>query len=140
MPVSLESIGTMSQQSQQDRIDLEKIYADYPTEQRLVDVQKFVQDTTHCQWFAARFNARLLGALTLTISGHNATINHLCVRAITRKRHVGRDLLRLMIAQYPLLTYHLQNCLTDKKQSETLAQLMHQAGFSQHGTSFTLKP
>ncbi|MBL4796850.1 MAG: acetyl-CoA sensor PanZ family protein [Oleispira sp.] len=94
MPVHLEHI---SQPSEQDWIDLGKIYADAPPQwlsdnndikaslQALLD-----QDV----WFiSGRFNARLLGAMQARKNGNNITLSHFCVRNITVKRGVAHQML-----------------------------------------------
>lgn len=96
MPVYLEKV---TKASEQDIIDLEKIYCDFPGDVKASELQK-QSDSQHLL-FAARFNDRLLGAMQVVFQDEVAQINYLCVREVTRKRHVARDMLRLLISQYP---------------------------------------
>ncbi|MDB6063314.1 MAG: putative acetyltransferase [Verrucomicrobiaceae bacterium] len=91
MPVSLEVIN---RPDAADLADLEKIYADYPVPptssfENWLDMQR----ETGAMLIAGRFNGRLLGALWLT---NNGRIEHLCVRALTRRRGTARQLLQLL--------------------------------------------
>lgn len=90
MPVYIER---PTQLSDQDRLDLLKVYADAPAwllppfadgaaliEQCLADGSLRV----------ARFNGRLLGAARLEPHGEELRLSHICVRALTRERGVAR--------------------------------------------------
>jgi ribosomal protein S18 acetylase RimI-like enzyme len=89
MPVVVEAVRTPSQQ---DRLDLAKIYADAPAD-------LFAPGETAEVWLAAaladgsliaaRFNDRLLGAARLTRQHDAWRLSHLCVRSVTRRRGVG---------------------------------------------------
>jgi GNAT superfamily N-acetyltransferase len=93
MPVHLEHI---SQPTEQDWIDLGKIYSDAP--------QEWLTDATNIQaslqqlldqgtWLiAGRFNARLLGALKAEKNGNTITLSHFCVRKITVNRGVAHQM------------------------------------------------
>jgi GNAT superfamily N-acetyltransferase len=94
MPVHLEHI---SQPTEQDWIDLDKIYSDAP-QQWLNDSQDIKgslqalldQDI----WFiAGRFNARLLGAMQAEKNGNSITLRNFCVRKITVNRGVAHQML-----------------------------------------------
>lgn len=93
MPVQVE---TVSQPSAQDRLDLARIYADAPDwllaphadAQALIDAGLATGTL-----IAGRFNDRLLGAALLTRGDRPWQLSHLCVRAVTRRRGVGRRLL-----------------------------------------------
>lgn len=130
MPVTLEQVGIINNS---DTTDLEKIYFDYPKAITFADIRTFIDDNEGSRLFAARFNDKLLGALTLNIKDNTATIDHLCVRSITRKRHVGRDLLRLLRQKFPELNLQFESCI----ESEAVSALFKQAGFSQSGNTFT---
>lgn len=94
MPVTLELIAPPSAQ---DLIDLEKIYTDYPIELPWKVIAKQLENDSELRLYAGRFNDRLLGACTVKERDNTLEITHLCVRKITRKRHVARDILRLLL-------------------------------------------
>ncbi|HAT24378.1 MAG: aspartate 1-decarboxylase autocleavage activator PanM [Pantoea sp.] len=79
--------------SAQDRIDLAKIWPD----EDIAELEASLNENVRL--YAARFNARLLGALKLTIAGTQGDISQLEVREVTRRRGVGRYLLEETIAQ-----------------------------------------
>ncbi|NKQ09649.1 acetyl-CoA sensor PanZ family protein [Pseudomonas sp. SST3] len=93
MPVYVESI---TEPSQQDRIDLAKIFADAPdwllaphaSAEALID-----SALTHGTLIAGRFNDRLLGAALLQRGAPHWQLSHLCVRKVTRNRGVGKRIL-----------------------------------------------
>ena len=94
MPVHLEHI---TQPTQQDWIDLGKIYTDAPQEwlTDANDIQASLQELLdQGEWLiAGRFNARLLGALKAKKDGNTIHLRHLCVRNITIKRGVAHQML-----------------------------------------------
>src|SRR5690606_7477258 len=97
MPVLLELIN---QPDPADLADLEKIYADYPTGPAAsIADWLFDQRQSGKSLVAGRFNGRLLAALWLRREGDGAAIEHLCVRAITRRRGTARQLLTLLPKQ-----------------------------------------
>lgn len=89
MPVQLEIIH---QPDAEDLADLEKIYADYPLPPvaSLAD-WLFDQRDAGKTLVAGRFNGHLLGALWIAKGGR---LEHLCVRAVTRRRGTARQLLQ----------------------------------------------
>ncbi len=97
MPVHLEHI---TQPTQQDWIDLGKIYTDAPQEWLTdpSDIQASLQELLdQGEWLiAGRFNARLLGALKATKNGNIINLRHLCVRNVTIKRGVAHQMLHHM--------------------------------------------
>lgn len=98
MPVILEIIN---RPDAADLGDLEKIYADYagsPLAGSLPPVASLgawfdSQRDAGKTLIAGRFNGRLLAALWLSRDGQ---IEHLCVRAATRRRGTARQLLELL--------------------------------------------
>lgn len=132
MPVTLEKID---QPSAQDLIDLQKIYNDFPGDFDWDALQALQATETDLQLYGARFNDRLLGAITTKAEQQTIALDHLCVRKVTRQRHVGRDLLRLLRQQYPQSELTLRYC----QASTALTQLMLSQGFEQQGSQFTLK-
>lgn len=79
--------------SDQDQIDLGKIWPEYSPSSLSVD-------ETH-RIYAARFNERLLGAVRVTLSGTQGALDSLRVRDITRRRGVGQYLIEEVIRENP---------------------------------------
>jgi len=79
--------------SDQDHIDLGKIWPEYSPSSLTVD-------ETH-RIYAARFNERLLGAVRVTLSGADGALDSLRVREITRRRGVGQYLIEEVIRDNP---------------------------------------
>jgi GNAT superfamily N-acetyltransferase len=93
MPVFVE---TLTEPSQQDRIDLAKIFADAPTWllAPYADAAALIETAlADGSLIAGRFNDRLLGAALLQRAEPHWRLSHLCVRKITRRRGVGKRLL-----------------------------------------------
>jgi GNAT superfamily N-acetyltransferase len=97
MPVHLEHI---SQPTEQDWIDLGKIYSDAPQQwlSNHNDIKGSLQTLLDQGiWFiAGRFNARLLGAMQAEKEGNNIILRNFCVRKITVKRGVAHQMLHHM--------------------------------------------
>lgn len=75
-------------------IDLEKLYQGYLNEQDLtVTSLASLINNPQTLFFVTLFNARHLGAVQVEIKDKHATLSHLCVREITRRRGVGKNLL-----------------------------------------------
>lgn len=90
MPVFVEC---PTQLSVQDRQDVQRIYADAPAAWQLSSeqVEPWLNAALAAkQLIVGRFNGRLLGACSLRQQGDGLYVSHLCVRAMTRKRGVGR--------------------------------------------------
>ncbi|PKF60289.1 aspartate 1-decarboxylase autocleavage activator PanM [Psychromonas sp. psych-6C06] len=83
------------QSSQQLFIDLQKLYKGYLSDSQLTTqgLQDLIE-TPDKLFFITLFNARHLGAVQVTIDKHTATLSLLCIRDITRRRGVGKNLLR----------------------------------------------
>lgn len=81
--------------SEQLLIDLKKLYQSYLTAEELTSqaLQQFIE-TPNKLFFVTLFNARHLGAVQVTIEQAEAQLHRLCVRDITRRRGVGKNLLR----------------------------------------------
>lgn len=82
--------------SDQDRIDLAKIWPEYSASSLNVD-------DTH-QIYAARFNERLLAAVRVTLSGSEGALDSLRVRDVTRRRGVGQYLIEEAMTRNPDVT------------------------------------
>lgn len=90
MPVVVEC---PTQLSSQDLQDLQRIYADAPLEWALSPESVGIwlaAAVEKQQLIVGRFNGRLLGACRLREQEEALYLSHLCVRAVTRKRGVGR--------------------------------------------------
>ncbi|CAM4254463.1 MULTISPECIES: aspartate 1-decarboxylase autocleavage activator PanM [Lelliottia] len=83
--------------SDQDHIDLGKIWPEYSPSSLAVD-------ETH-RIYAARFNERLLGAVRVTLSGTQGALDSLRVREITRRRGVGQYLIEELTRDNPAVSY-----------------------------------
>ena len=79
--------------SAQDRIDLAKIWPD----EDIAALESSLNENHRL--YAARFNARLLGALKLTLVGTQGKVSQLEVREVTRRRGVGQYLLEEAMEQ-----------------------------------------
>ena len=97
MPVHLEHI---SQPTEQDWIDLGKIYTDAPQEwlSNASDIKASLQQLLDKgTWIiAGRFNSRLLGALQAEKEGNNIILRNFCVRKVTVNRGVAHQMLHHM--------------------------------------------
>jgi ribosomal protein S18 acetylase RimI-like enzyme len=127
MPVLLEIIN---QPDAADMADLEKIYADYPLPPvaSLAD-WLFDQREAGKTLVSGRFNGHLLGALWL---GQDGQIEHLCVRALTRRRGTARQLLQL-------LQRHAEQMRVQQLRvtnGAALAPLWQQLGFVEQGAEW----
>lgn len=137
MPVYLEHI---SQPTEQDWIDLGKIYADAPQEwlsdasdikaslQPLVDQQTWV--------IGARFNSRLLGAMRASKEENNVILQHLCVRNITRNRGVAHQLMHHVNSWADENGY----TLIAKELPEELTNSLINRGFTEQNGDFVRTP
>lgn len=93
MPIEIEQICTLNQA---DEEDLLKIYADYPAPPS-DNTKKWLQHlATNQQLWAGRFNDRLLVAAQVDSNGVDWQLNHLCVRAVTRRRGTASQFLSLL--------------------------------------------
>ncbi|WP_054177919.1 aspartate 1-decarboxylase autocleavage activator PanM [Trabulsiella odontotermitis] len=82
--------------SEQDKIDLGKIWPEY-TEASLA------LDELH-RIYAARFNDRLLAAVRVTLSGTEGALDSLRVRDVTRRRGVGQYLVEEVLRDNPSIS------------------------------------
>lgn len=133
MPVHLEHV---SQPTEQDWIDLGKIYSDAPQEwlENSSDIKSSLQKLLDQGiWFiAGRFNARLLGALKAEKDGNNITLSHFCVRKVTINRGVAHQMLHHMGTWADENGY----TLIAKDLPEALAKPLKNRGFVEKGNVF----
>jgi GNAT superfamily N-acetyltransferase len=76
-------------------IDLSKLYHNYFSPEQLTtqSLQALIEDQ-QSQLFVTLFNARHLGALRAHTTGQEATLSLLCVRDLTRRRGIAKNLLK----------------------------------------------
>lgn len=130
MPVVIEKV---LQPSPQDIIDLNKLYAEYAEGFTYADLQQWLTTTADTVLYGARFNGRLVGAISLQQQQNTIQLNHLCVRAVTRRRGVARDVLRLLLPLYQGHTLSVKLASANIG-CETLLKTM---GFTQQGLQLT---
>ena len=128
MPLLIERL---TNPTEQDVIDLGHVYHDYPFKPPLEPLIKQSLPKDY-RWYAGRFNGRLLAACLLIDASEGYIIEHLCVRSITRSRHIGRDLLRQLMQQ-TIGSLSINVC----QASPTLSHLLQCAGFARQPDSTT---
>lgn len=137
MPIQLEHI---SQPTEQDWIDLGKIYSDGPQEwlSDPSDIKASLQPLLDQQnWLiAGRFNSRLLGAMEAKKDGNIITLQHFCVRNITRNRGVAHQIFHYIVKWADENAYTL---ITKELPSE-LIESLQKRGFSKKGDIFERNP
>lgn len=127
MPVQLEVIN---RPDAADLADLEKIYADYPRAphssfEHWLDAQREAGATL----VAGRFNGSLLAAVWVRRDG---LLQHLCVRALTRRRGTARQLLQLLQSHAAQLQFDALRV----EGAGDLAALWQQLGFAAEGAGW----
>jgi len=76
-------------------IDLQKLYQGYLSAEELTaEALQELVNAPNKQFFVTLFNARHLGAVQVSVEQTTAQLALLCVRDITRRRGVGKNLLR----------------------------------------------
>jgi hypothetical protein len=137
MPVHLEHI---SQPSEQDWIDLGKIYADAPQQwlSNNNDIKGSLQALLDQGiWFiSGRFNARLLGAMQAEKEGTNVTLANFCVRKITTNRGVAHQMFHHMGTWADANGY----TLIAKEVPAELTKALLRRGFIEDGSDFIRNP
>ena len=137
MPVHLEHV---TQPSEQDWIDLGKIYSDAPKEwlSDNNDIKGSLQALLDQGiWFiSGRFNARLLGAMRAEKEGNRITLSHFCVRNITINRGVAHQMLHHMGIWADTNGY----TLIAKQVPEDLAKPLIKRGFIANNNDFIRNP
>ena len=102
MPILLEVLPT--QPTPSDLNDLQKIYQDAPdgllpescNTDNTADLLATLRPDANTKLYGARFNDRLLGAVTVTENTHALTASYLCVRKVTRNRGVGKRIMDVL--------------------------------------------
>lgn len=143
LPVYLEWV---EQPSEQDWVDLEKLYKETPTAwfQALgVDsVQEYValyQGNQKDRLAAGRFNDRLLSTARLSAVDGGFEVSQLCVRSVTRQRGVAHQMM-IRLAQWA--DEHGCSLVVQDDQSELskLITKLKDYGFSQEGSMWKRVP
>ena len=76
-------------------IDLQKLYKGYFSDQQLTtDALEALINTPNKLFFVTLFNARRLGAVQVSVEQDVDQLSLLCIRDITRRGGVGKNLLR----------------------------------------------
>lgn len=117
--------------SAQDRIDLSKIWPG-------CNIDTLRVDDVH-QLYAARFNERLLGAVRVTLKDHQAGLDSLCVREVTRRRGVGRYLLEETMRSNPGISRWWMNN-TACENHDVMAAFMQALNFSMRQDGWVNEP
>jgi predicted GNAT family N-acyltransferase len=107
--------------SEQDHIDLGKIWPEYSPDSLAVDDR-------HCI-YAARFNDRLLAAVRVTLSGKDGALDSLRVRDVTRRRGVGKYLLEEVLRAHPEISVWWMSDIAVEDKA-VMEAFMLSAGFS----------
>jgi ribosomal protein S18 acetylase RimI-like enzyme len=110
-------------------IDLQKLYQGYLSEQALTTkaLEELIT-TPNKLFFATLFNARHLGAVQVSIEQNIAQLDLLCIRDLTRRRGVGRNLIR-----------EVEKVLKEKSVNEVQLLLSEIAEPEQQGMSLFLQ-
>ena len=102
MPILLEILP--AQPTSSDLNDLQKIYQDAPdglipdscNTDDTADLLATLRPDANTKLYGARFNDRLLGAVTVTENAHALNASYLCVRKVTRNRGVGKRIVDVL--------------------------------------------
>lgn len=88
------SVFVAEQTSAQLIIDLQKLYNSYLAEQQLTE-QTLISELSAKDhlYYVTMFNERHIGAVKVQIQDKSAHLSRLCIRDITRRRGVGKNLL-----------------------------------------------
>ena len=122
MKLTIERLTTLTHQ---DLIDLAKIWP----EQQPTVWQQWINDDKPL--FAARFNERLLGAVTVMIKDEQAELEDLCIREVTRRRGVGLYLIEETVRQLSGVRYwHLRDEQVTAVNRIVMDSFMHACGFT----------
>jgi N-acetylglutamate synthase-like GNAT family acetyltransferase len=131
----------LPQSSHQLFLDLQKLYQPYLNEQQLTpDALQELISHPKTLFFVTQFNARHLGAVQVEIKHEYAQLSLLCIRDVTRRRGVGKNLLREVEKQLKSKQVtNVEFSLTALKESnrETMIQFMQACGYQLTGQKLT---
>ena len=90
-------------------IDLKKLYQDHLPESKLSNssLTDNLIENKEIQLFVTKFNDRHLGAVKVELQENNAVLSGLCIREVTRRRGIAKNLLREV--EKHLVTQKAQN-------------------------------
>ena len=114
------SVFIAEQPSTQLIIDLKKIYLNYLPESEITE-SKISEILEKSSLFMTMFNERHIGAVKVEKNSTTATLSQLCIREITRRRGIGKNLLKQIEKQ--LITdgmTEIQYNLQEVKESELI--------------------
>ncbi len=121
-------------------IDLQKIYQGYLPETELTDkaITELIEDT-NSQLFVTMFNNRHLGSVKITTQAKQAQLQLPCIREITRRRGVGKNLIK--VVEETLQEQEIERVvisLTDYPEHEllTLQAFLTSLGYQSNGESY----
>ena len=117
------SVFIANQPSSQLITDLQKIYlVDLPEQSLTEQVIDKLFAQANSRLFMTMFNERHIGAVKVTTEAKKSTLSKLCIREITRRRGIGKNLLREV--EKKLVSEgvdHIQYDLSEVKQNVVLA-------------------
>lgn len=90
-------------------IDLKKLYQGHLSDVELSDkslVDNLIENK-NLQFFVTKFNDRHLGAVKVALQENNAVLSGLCIREVTRRRGIAKNLLKEV--EKHLVTQKAQN-------------------------------
>ena len=127
MPIYLEKLDSAGGGELQDLV---KIYSDYPHElaANLLSPESWLeQQFSQQQLFVGRFNGRLLAAVWAKPVSGGWQLSKLCVRDITRRRGVARQLLQRLQQEADKQGWQLQ--FNERQEGVDISSLLLQLGF-----------
>jgi len=113
------SVFIAAQPSQQLIIDLQKIYAGLLPSDSFTElaITEYIAEPSQ-RLFMTMFNERHIGAVKVSSKNNIATLSALCIREITRRRGIGKNLLTQIEKQFSSenithIEYHLSEVNAD---------------------------
>ena len=111
-------------------IDLKKLYQDHLPESELSNssLTDNLIENKEIQLFVTKFNDRHLGAVKVELQENNAVLSGLCIREVTRRRGIAKNLLRevekhLVTQKAQNITMALSEFCEEEKQGVTAFML-----------------
>lgn len=124
-------------------IDLKKLYQGYLREEELTqEALESLIDSPNKLFFVTLFNARHLGAVQVSLIQEKAELALLCVRDITRRRGVGKNLLREVekrLKDESITEVSLSLTKIKENEKKSLIIFMQTCGYQLNGQKLTKK-
>lgn len=124
-------------------IDLKKLYQGYLREEELTqEALESLIDSPNKLFFVTLFNARHLGAVQVSLIQEKAELALLCVRDITRRRGVGKNLLREVekrLKDESITEVSLSLTKIKENEKKSLIIFMQTCGYQLNGQRLTKK-